>query len=81
VTPGTTYRFGSWINASANLPAGAGRFGVRGLAEVTFGASSGYVHHEVTVTVPAGVHELTVYAGFTGPNVDTWIQVDDFTVS
>jgi hypothetical protein len=39
------------------------------------------IHHEVTVTVPANVHELTVYAGFNVPNVDTWIQVDDFTVS
>ncbi|MFF1821082.1 DUF4185 domain-containing protein [Kribbella sp. NPDC058245] len=85
VTPGTTYRFGSWISASANLPAGAGRFGVRNgtaeLASEVFGAGTGYVHHEVTVKVPAGVHELTVYAGFTGPNVDTWIQVDDFSVS
>lgn len=85
VTPGATYTFGSWINASANLPAGQGRFGVRSgtqdLASTTFGASAGYVHHEVTVKVPAGVHELTVYAGFNAPNVDTWIQPDDFTVS
>ncbi|MFG1620344.1 DUF4185 domain-containing protein [Kribbella sp. NPDC049227] len=84
VTPGATYTFGSWINASANLPAGQGRFGVRNgtqdLASSTFGAGTGYVHLEVTVKVPAGVHELTVYSGFTGPNLDTWIQVDDFTV-
>ncbi|MEV8375495.1 DUF4185 domain-containing protein [Kribbella sp. NPDC056861] len=87
VTPGTQYRFGAWINASANLPVAAGRFGVRlgaegsqVLGEKTFGASSGYVHQEVTVTVPAGVHEVTVYAGFTAPGVDTFIQVDDFTV-
>ncbi|WP_433161272.1 DUF4185 domain-containing protein [Kribbella sp. CA-247076] len=85
VNPGTTYTFGAWVNASAGLPAGEGRFGVRqgtkDLASKTFGAADGYVHHEVTVTVPAGVHELTVYAGFNAPNVDTWIQVDDFTVS
>lgn len=40
----------------------------------------GYVHHELTVTVPPNIHELTVYAGFNAPNTDTWIQVDDFTV-
>jgi hypothetical protein len=84
VVPGTTYTFGSWVNASANLPADQGRFGVRAgttdLASKTFGAGSGYVHHEVTVKVPADVHELTVYAGFNAPNKDTWIQVDDFTV-
>ncbi|MGZ0151610.1 DUF4185 domain-containing protein [Kribbella sp. WER1] len=85
VVPGATYTFGSWINASANLPADQGRFGVRNgttdLASTTFAAGTGYVHHEVTVKVPPGVHELTVYAGFDGPNKDTWIQVDDFTVS
>ncbi|MGW6200510.1 DUF4185 domain-containing protein [Kribbella sp. NPDC055110] len=85
VVPGTTYTFGSWVNASANLPAGQGRFGVRAgttdLASTTFGAGTGYVHHEVTVKVPPDVHELTVYAGFNAPNLDTWIQVDDFTVS
>ena len=57
-----------WINASAALPADAGRFGVRvgsqTLAEQTFAASNGYVHHEVTMTIPAGVHEVTVYGGF-----------------
>ncbi|MFD7155931.1 DUF4185 domain-containing protein [Kribbella sp. NPDC059898] len=85
VVPGTTYTFGSWINASANLPTDQGRFGVRNgttdVASTTFGAGTGYVHHEVTVKVPPGVHELTVYAGFNAPNKDTWIQVDDFTVS
>ena len=88
VKPGTTYTFGSWINASAGLPAGGGRFGVRlgaegsqVLEEKTFGASTGYVHHEVTVTVPAGANEVTLYAGFTAPGTDTWIQVDDFAVT
>jgi hypothetical protein len=84
VVPGTTYKVGSWVNASAGLPAGQGRFGVRvgsqDLASKTFGASTGYVHHEVTVTIPAGVHEVTVYAGFNAPGTDTWIQLDDFTI-
>jgi len=85
VVPGATYTFGSWVNASANLPADQGRFGVRAgtqdLASKTFGAGTGYVHHEVTMKIPPDVHELTVYAGFNAPNKDTWIQVDDFTVS
>jgi hypothetical protein len=36
---------------------------------------------EVTVTIPPGVNEVTPYAGFTAPGTDTWIQLDDFTVS
>jgi hypothetical protein len=85
VKPGTTYKFTSWINASAALPAGAGRFGVRAgsqvLGEDSFGASAGYVRHEVTVTVPPGVQAITLYAGFTAPGADTFIQVDDFAVA
>ena len=88
VSPGAKYTFNSWINASAALPANAGRFGIRlgadgttVLGEQTFGAANGYVHHEVTVTIPPGVNEVTLYAGFTAPGTDTWIQLDDFTVS
>jgi hypothetical protein len=88
VKPGTTYTFGSWIDASPGLPAGGGRFGVRlgadgsqVLGEKAFGASTGYVHHDVTMTAPAGVNEVTLYAGFTAPGTDTWIQVDDFAVT
>jgi hypothetical protein len=88
VSPGAEYTFGAWINASAALGANAGRFGIRlgaagttVLGEQTFGAANGYVHHEVTVTIPAGVNEVTLYAGFTAPGTDTWIQLDDFTVS
>jgi hypothetical protein len=33
------------------------------------------------VNIPTGVHEVTVYAGFNAPGLDTWIQQDDFTVS
>jgi hypothetical protein len=33
------------------------------------------------VTVPSGVQAITLYAGFTAPGADTFIQVDDFTVS
>lgn len=32
------------------------------------------------MTIPADTHEVTVYAGFTGSGVDTWLQLDDFTV-
>ena len=75
VTPGTDVHLRFLGNASANLPADEGRFGVRvgtlDLASQTFGASTGYVHHEVPVKVPAGLHEVTVYAGFNAPGVDT----------
>jgi ABC-type sugar transport system permease subunit len=53
---------------------GAGRFGIRlgadgttVLGEQTFGAAPCYAHHEVTVTIPPGVNDVTLYAGFTAP--------------
>lgn len=90
VTPGKTYTFSSWIRPSGSLPADAGRFGVRlgidgstVLGQQTFGAGAQYEYaqHKVTVTIPAGVDEVTVFAGFTAPGVDTWIQLDDFAVA
>jgi hypothetical protein len=35
----------------------------------------------VTVEIPDGVHAVTVYNGFVGPGSDTWLQLDDFSVS
>ena len=86
VTPGATYTFCTWINGPrrASLTAasacGLGELGSTILGEARFGATPDYTHHEVTVTVPAGVSAVTVYAGFEAPGVDTWIQVDDVTV-
>jgi len=79
VTPGETYEFRTWARSSASLE--EGRFGVRAgdtvLEEETFGATADYTQRSVTVTVPAGVHELTTYVGFEGPGTDTWLQVAD----
>jgi hypothetical protein len=33
------------------------------------------------VTIPAGVHEVTVYGGFIAPGTDTWLQMDDDTIA
>ena len=84
VTPGTRYTFHGWFRSSASMD--DGRFGVRDgsgnlLAEDRFGASGSYQEHSVTVTVPGGVHQLTVYAGFNGPGTDTWLQLDDIDVT
>jgi hypothetical protein len=54
-----------------------GALGRTVLGESRFGATAGYTHRQVTVTVPAGVHSLTVYAGFVAPGTDTYIQLDD----
>ncbi len=51
------------------------------LGEQRFGAAADYTEHVVTVTVPDGVHEVTMYAGFVAPGFDTWIQLDDVSVS
>lgn len=87
VTPGKSYTFAGWFRSSPSLPADAARFGVRlgadgsqVLGEQKFGASADYVQRSVTVTVPAGVREVTVFGGFTAPGTDTWIQLDDVTI-
>lgn len=86
VRPGETYRFSSWVRSSPGLT--DGRFGVRlgadgsrVLAEQRFGASAEYVKLSVTVEVPEEVQEVTVYSGFDAPGFDTWLQLDDFSVS
>lgn len=82
VRPGATYTFEAWTRSSAGLA--DGRFGVRlgdqVLGEERFGATADYTRRTATVTVPEGVHEVTVYVGFDGPGTDTWLQVDDVTV-
>lgn len=84
VRPGETYTFAGWFRSSSALQDDHGALGVRAgddtLGERTFGAAGSYTRHEVTVTIPADTHEVTVYAGFTGSGVDTWLQLDDFTV-
>ncbi|MEP9382063.1 hypothetical protein [Nocardioides sp. KR10-350] len=61
-----------------------GAFGVRAggtdLARVGFPATADYTERALTVRVPAGVDEITVYAGFDGPGSDTWLQPDDVSV-
>jgi hypothetical protein len=86
VTPGNTYTFSVWERSSSALT--DGRFGVRLgadgstiLGQTTFGATDAYEQRQVTVTIPANVNTVTVYAGFVAPGTDTWIQLDDFTIS
>jgi hypothetical protein len=85
VVPGRSYTFDGWVRSSSSLT--DGRFGVRigpdgsdVLGEQRFDAGADYTHQAVTVQVPAGVHAVTVYAGFTAPGSDTWLQIDDISV-
>lgn len=84
VRPGETYTISGWFRSSSSLPADHGRFGVRlgdtTLAERQFGASPSYTQQQITVKVPSDTHELTVYGGFVGAGVDTWLQLDDIAV-
>lgn len=86
VVPGRTYTFASWVRSSAALT--DGRFGVRlgadgseVLGESRIGATADYTQRSVRVTIPPGVHTVTVYTGFVAPGTDTWIQIDDVAVS
>ena len=85
VQPGKTYTFSSWVRSNDALPAdrppSASATAAPSSAENSFGASADYVEHQVTVTVPAGVHEVTVYAGFEAPGIGHLVQLDDFTIA
>jgi hypothetical protein len=86
VTPGQTYQFSGWMRSSPGMT--DGRFGVRlgddgstVLGESRFGDSVDYAEQATTVTIPKGVHEVTVYAGFVAPGSDTYLQLDDISVA
>jgi hypothetical protein len=85
VVPGRTYTFSSWVRSSTALE--EGRFGVRlgadgseVLGEAKYGATADYTERKVDVTIPEGVHSVTVYIGMVAPGTDTWIQIDDVTI-
>jgi hypothetical protein len=82
VTPGRTYRVTGWIRSSPNTS--DGYFGLRTasgqvVGEQRFGVFAGYT--QVSVVVPAGSNtSLVVYAGLWA-NGDTWLQLDDVSVT
>ena len=85
VVPGRTYTFSSWVRSSSALE--EGRFGVRlgadgseVLGESRYGATADHTERKVDVTIPGGVHSVTVYIGMVAPGTDTWIQIDDVTI-
>lgn len=84
VQPNTTYTLTGWFRTSATF--GTGYFGVRGditsqpLKEVSFGSLGGWTQQSVTLN--SGSNDfLTVYAGYWAPGSDSWVQIDDISLS
>jgi hypothetical protein len=83
VTPNHTYTISGWIRTSQNNT--DGYFGLRTtggqvVGEQGFGRFDGYT--KVTATVNSGSNTtLVIYAGLWPNGGDTWVQVDDVTVT
>ncbi|QQR42047.1 DUF4185 domain-containing protein [Myxococcus xanthus] len=84
VQPYTDYALRGWVRSSANNT--AGYFGARGpgngpiLGEVPFGALGAYT--ERVVHFNSGPNALIeVYGGLWADNVDTWMQLDDVSLT
>lgn len=82
VSPNRTYRVTGWIRTSSNNT--DGYFGLRTgsgqvVGEKKFGSFGAY--SQVTVDVPSGANTSLVVYGGLWANGDTWIQLDDVSVS
>ncbi|HZQ83951.1 MAG TPA: carbohydrate binding domain-containing protein, partial [Acidimicrobiales bacterium] len=82
VTPNHTYTVSAWIRTSANNT--DGYFGLRTtggqvLGEQKFGNLPGYTQLTLSVN-PGAQSSVVVYAGLWA-NGDTWLQVDDVSVT
>lgn len=83
VRPNTTYTLRGFIQGSSNVA--GGYFGVRTTAgsvisETSFGSLPAYTQETVSFNSGANT-TVTVYAGYWGPGADSWIRVDDVSVS
>jgi hypothetical protein len=82
--PNTNYTLTGFIQNSGNFS--GGYFGVRNgtttnvLREVQYGALGPYT--QLTVSFNSGSNTtVTVYAGYWAPGVDSWIRLDDVTIT
>jgi hypothetical protein len=84
VKPNTRYTLTGWVHPSGNFD--TGRFGVRAadgrttLAQTGFGArpQGSDAYQQLDVTFDSGTNQyLTIFVGYTGPNADSWVQIDD----
>ncbi|MBO1752136.1 DUF4185 domain-containing protein [Actinotalea sp. BY-33] len=82
VTPGSTVTISSWSRTSPAVS--TVRVGARwegGEQIETFAGSADYAERAVTVTVPAGVSELTLLVGYEAEGGDAVLQVDDISLT
>ncbi|WP_245767916.1 DUF4185 domain-containing protein [Stigmatella erecta] len=84
VQPYTDYTLRGWVRTSANST--EGYFGARGanngsiVGEVPFGSLTNY--SQLSVTFNSGPHAiLEVYSGIWAKNGDTWMQLDDVSLT
>ncbi|ATB33920.1 DUF4185 domain-containing protein [Melittangium boletus] len=84
VQPHTDYTLRGWVRTSANST--EGYFGARGVGngpivgEVPFGSLTNY--SQLTVTFNSGPNSiLEVYGGIWAKNGDTWMQLDDVSLT
>jgi hypothetical protein len=83
VVPNTTYQLTGWIRTAANNT--DGYFGARTtggavVSEKKFGNLPGYT--QLSVAVNSGTQsQLQLYAGLWANNGDTWLQVDDVSLT
>jgi hypothetical protein len=81
---GSRYRLHVWLRAN-NIP-GTGSIGVRvdglifPIASAVFSSTVGY--QEVTVLFDPGSNSsLTIFIGYTAQGSDSWVQIDDVTIT
>ena len=84
VAANTNYRVTAWLRTSANN--GAGYMGVRGsaglLTDRRFCSLSGPAFTQYSVTFNSGSNTSVVpYVGTWGVSGDTWVQIDDVTIT
>jgi hypothetical protein len=83
VTPNTNYVLTAWIRSSANVVGGyfgACTLGGTVINELNFGFLPDYTARTVTFNSGSNT-SVSVFAGFWAPGADSFIQVDDFSLT
>jgi hypothetical protein len=80
---GKTYTLKGYIKSSVNVT--DGYFGFRGanqrpVSEIKFGSSGNYRQLSVSFK-PTSTGNYNIFAGFWAPNADSWIRIDNITIS
>jgi hypothetical protein len=82
-SPHTTYQLSAWLKTSGDVT--TGKLGVRDqsgkiLAELPFSKLGVYTRQQLAVT-SGDKSLLQVFAGYDAPGHDSWLQLDDFSLT